>query len=216
MTFSAVLFDLDGTLINTLADIGNGVNYILRKYQYPEHGTQVYKQFIGDGVRELIKRALPDGVADDETITRYVAEFESYYDANYDVDTTLYPGVRELLDFLTEKNVQLSVLSNKPYDLTRKCVSGLLGKWSFEEVLGPKEGIPKKPDPYGAKCIVEKLSVAPEQFLYLGDSGVDMKTATSVGMYPVGALWGFRSKEELLAGGAKKIISHPAELYDLF
>ncbi|ACF12546.1 Haloacid dehalogenase domain protein hydrolase [Chloroherpeton thalassium ATCC 35110] len=216
MNFSAVLFDLDGTLINTLGDIGNGVNAILRKNGFPEHDIPTYKNFIGDGVRELMSRALPDGVVDEDFITQCVAEFETYYQAHYDVETTLYPGIEDMLDHLAAKGVKFSVFSNKPYDLTHQCVKGILGKWTFLEVLGPKEGIPKKPNPYGAKRIIEKLAISPDQFLYLGDSGVDMKTATSVGMYPVGALWGFRTKEELLAAGAKKTVTHPSEVVRLF
>lgn len=216
MSFKAAVFDLDGTLIDTLLDIANSANSALAKYGFPPHGIDEYRYFIGDGATMLISRALPAEKRIDAIISDCVKAFHETYSLNWNVNTKPYDGVMEVLDELTAKQVKMAILSNKPDDFTKLCVRELLPGKRFEIVLGQKEGIPMKPDPAGANKIADILSIAPSQFLYLGDSGIDMQTATGAGMFAVGALWGFRSREELMTHGAQVMIERPMQFLDIF
>ena len=171
--------------------------------------------FIGDGVAMLFRRALPPGLADDGLVERCVAGFHIAYSRSWDVRTRPYDGIPELLDALAGRGLALSVLSNKPDGFTRMIGGRYLARWPFRAVVGQREGIPRKPDPAGALEIAGLLGIEPAGFLYVGDSGVDMKTATAAGMFAVGVSWGFRSVEELRAAGARAIIDHPSELLGL-
>lgn len=215
MRFQAVVFDLDGTLLNTLEDIAHSTNSALVKYGFPPHGIDEYRYLVGEGLTMLISRALPAENQNDDIVSDCVKAFNENYSRNWNVNTTPYQGVPELLDELTAKQVKMAILSNKPDDSTKHCVRGFLPYKSFEMVLGQREGTPRKPDPAGALEIAETLGIAPPQFLYLGDSGIDMQTATRAGMFPVGALWGFRSEEELRTHGAQVVIDRPIELLGL-
>ena len=137
------------------------------------------------------------------------------YERNWNVKTRPYPGIPELLDALSAHGLKMAVLSNKPHDFTLKSVEGLLPAWRFDAVIGERPPIPRKPDPSSALEIANRLGVEPARFLYLGDTATDMKTANAAGMFAVGALWGFRDAEELIAGGAVKLIAKPAELLEL-
>lgn len=212
MHFQAVIFDLDGTLLDTLEDISDSVNSALLMYGFPTHVADVYRYFIGDGVAMLVTRALPAEKRDEATITNCIKAFQENYTNNWNVNTRPYDGVPELLKELAARHVKMAILSNKPDDFTKRCVRDLLPNNNFEIVFGQNERIPKKPDPAGAREIAEKLKIEPSQFLYLGDSGVDMMTAVRAGMFPVGALWGFRHKDELLQNGAQVVIEKPIEL----
>ena len=211
----AVLFDLDGTLLDSLADIANAANAVLARWSYPTHETQRYKQFIGDGVLMLFRRALPPGADEPEQLRQCVAGFEDAYGREWNVRTRLYDGIPELLDRLQSRGVPMAVLSNKPHAFTRKCVESYCGRWTFQAVLGERAGVPRKPDPAGAVEIAEICSVPPSEFLYLGDSLVDMGTALAAGMIPVGAAWGFRPARELWDHGARAVIEHPMDLLQL-
>ncbi len=215
MKYEAVVFDLDGTLVDSAADIGNAVNRVLNSNGFPTHDIPKYRLFIGDGAEIMLMRALPENNRDDQTIRRCLAEFlEDYYE-NFDVDTALYDGVADLLDTLSDKSVKLSILTNKPYEIAIKFLDSILSHWEFDIVVGQKEGLPKKPDPTGAFLVSEKLMVSNQKIVYLGDSGIDMKTAVFAGMLPVGVLWGFRGKDELISNGAKYLIEKPLEINDL-
>ena len=214
MHYQAVIFDLDGTLLDTLEDIANSVNSTLARYGFPTHGSDAYRYFVGDGVTMLVSRALPAEKRNDDIIADCVGAFRENYDRNWNSTTSPYDGIPELLDVLTAKHVKMAILSNKPDDFTKRCVHELLPNWNFEMVLGQRHGTPPKPDPSGAYEIAENIGITPAQILYLGDTGVDMKTAVRAGMFPVGALWGFRPLDELREHGAAVIIERPMELLD--
>ena len=215
MKFKAVLFDLDGTLIDTLDDIGNAVNRVLLNKGFIKHTISTYRQFVGEGSKTLITRALPEGHRNKNLINACLKEFVEDYSRNFDVKTRPYDGIPELLDVLKLHGFKLAVLSNKLDSLTKKCVSTILSKWDFDVVLGQRDSVPLKPDPHGALEVAEKLAIPPANFLYLGDTAVDMKTAVSAGMFPVGVLWGFRTLKELKENGARAIIDEPLKVIDI-
>jgi phosphoglycolate phosphatase len=212
MHFQAVVFDLDGTLLDTLEDIANSANSTMEKYGFPTHEVNSYRYFVGDGITMLISRVLPADKRNDDIITECVEVFRENYSRSWNSNTRMYDGIPELLDVLTAKHMKMAILSNKPDDFTKHCVHELLPNWRFEMILGQRDGIPQKPDPSGAHEIAENLGISPAQFFYLGDTAVDMKTAINTGMFPVGALWGFRPPDELREYGAKAMIERPMEL----
>lgn len=212
MPYQAVLFDLDGTLLDTLADLGNAMNRVLAAQGLPGHPLEAYRYFVGEGARLLVTRSLPENRRDAATIAACLAAFQADYDQNWQVETKPYPGIPEMLDALTARGLKLAVLSNKPHDFTRRCVHELLPRWTFNPVFGLRETVPRKPDPAGALEIAACLNIPPANFLYLGDTAIDMQTARAAGMFPVGALWGFRSAEELAESGAEVLLEEPVGL----
>jgi haloacid dehalogenase superfamily, subfamily IA, variant 1 with third motif having Dx(3-4)D or Dx(3-4)E len=215
MKFKAVIFDLDGTLLDTIDDLADSMNAVLESSTFPIHGTDAYKYFVGDGVRNLVKRALPENYRDDETVNRHLVEMQKEYSKRWADKTKPYEGIPELLDGLVSSGIKITVLSNKVDEFTKLIVAKLLPDWSFEMVLGERKTVPKKPNPAGAFEIARQLGIPTNEFLYLGDTNVDMQTANSAGMYAVGALWGFRQAEELVEGGAHVLIPKPQTLLDL-
>mgnify|MGYP000885794739 CR=1 FL=1 len=215
MKFKAVIFDLDGTLLNTLEDLANSMNAVLSKLGLPLHNTEKYKYFVGTGLRNLVRKALPEEKQDDVTVDSCLAAMREEYSRRWADKTRPYDGIPELLDELTKRNIKMSILSNKAHEFTELIVDKFLSKWRFEAVFGERPSVPKKPDPTAALEIARLLAVPPGEFLYLGDSGTDMKTANEAGMYAVGVLWGFRKEEELTANGARAVISKPADLIGL-
>jgi phosphoglycolate phosphatase len=215
LAFSAIIFDLDGTLLDTLTDIAVSANRVLQSLGYPQHELDLYREFVGAGVRVLFGRALPEGSADEATVTRCAELFQGEYGRHWNVATRPYDGVAALLDLVTDRGVKMAVLSNKPDTFTRQCVEHYLAAWPFDPVLGQREGIPRKPDPGGVHEILDLLHIPADGCLYLGDSDIDMQTATAAGVYPVGATWGFRTAEELVRSGARRLIDHPLELVEL-
>jgi phosphoglycolate phosphatase len=215
MQFRGIIFDLDGTLLNTLDDIGSCVNHVLKKRGFPGHETSTYRYFIGDGAAMLFQRALPEKNRALDMVAACVKEFKEIYQKNGDSRTVLYSGIPELLDELTVRKTKKAILSNKPHELTVRSVKNLLTKWSFDLVLGQRDHAPRKPDPTGALEIAAHFDILPSEFLYLGDSSVDMKTAVSAGMFPVGALWGYREENELRENGARMLVNNPHEILEL-
>jgi phosphoglycolate phosphatase len=212
MHFKAVIFDIDGTLLDTLLDIANSANTVLARSGFPQHKPQDYKYYVGDGIQVLAQRILPTDRRDEATINKIAAEIDSEYSQHWADNSHPYPGIPELLKSLTDRGIKIAALSNKPDRSARLTVSRLLPDWHFEFVLGVSPSTPKKPDPQGALGIAQNLKIKPDDFLYLGDTDTDMKTAGSAGMYAVGALWGFRTAEELLASGARLLLHSPLEL----
>ena len=212
MKYRAILFDLDGTLLNTLQDVADAVNKGLSSLSFPQHTTEAYKTIIGEGRDVLVRRALPVDHRDDETALKLLNMVNAEYQIHWSDNTRPYPGIPELLDALAAKHIKIAVLSNKADDLTNLCVTKLLSQWRFTLVAGAKPSVPNKPDPTAALQIAKQLDISPAEFLYLGDSDIDMKTANRAGMYAIGAGWGFRSEQELLGAGAKAVIRHPGEL----
>lgn len=212
MKYSAVLFDLDGTLLDTLTDLVDSVNSALGYLNFPQHESETYKYFIGNGREALAFRALPENQRSPVMVEKLVTYFNEEYTRRWANNTHPYQGVPELLDALTSRGITMAILSNKPHDFTELMVSKLLSRWQFDSVTGALPSVPKKPDPTAALKITRQLDVRPVEFLYLGDTDVDMETATAAGMYPVAALWGFRTAGELLAAGARSLIQQPTDL----
>jgi len=212
MNNKAVVFDLDGTLLDTLEDIAESMNNVLQKRGFPIHPLGAYRNFIGDGARMLINRSLPAGERIEKIIAECSASFKEEYLRNWNKTTKPYDGIVKTLDELVKNKLKLAVLSNKPDIFTKMCVNEFLDSHKFQVVLGQRDDIPPKPDPTGAKLIADHLRIEPGHILYIGDSGVDMKTAIYAGMVPIGVLWGFRPKEELIKNGAKAVISSPQEI----
>lgn len=215
MPYKAVLFDLDGTLLDTIGDIGDAANRILEQNGFPVHSMDAYRRFVGDGALNFIIRALPEDKRIDTIIHPCLDAFLEDYGRNWNVKTKPYDGIPELLDTLTARRLKMAVLSNKPHEYTKQCMAGFLSDWNFDVVFGQRDGVPGKPDPAGALEIAEQLNIAPADFLYLGDTETDLKTSIAAGMFPVGALWGFRSAGELLENGAKILINKPLEILNL-
>jgi phosphoglycolate phosphatase len=213
--YNAVIFDLDGTLLNTLEDLANSLNRVLAQNGFPTHPTDAYRYFVGDGALELVNRALPEEKRVDTIVSQCLDAFRIDYRENWNIKTAPYEGVPEMLETLKTRKVKMAILSNKPHEHTIRCVTELLPQWDFSIVLGQRNGIPRKPDPIGAFEVAEHMNIAPSEFIYLGDTDIDMKTSVTAGMFPVGALWGFRTAEELQESGAQALISHPLEILPL-
>ena len=209
---SLVIFDLDGTLLDTLADIADTANQVLRSLGYPAHERSAYRRFVGEGVRTLFSRALPPDSVDDQVLGRCIEGFRQAYSRQWNVKTQVYEGIRPLLHALHQRGVRLAVLSNKPDAFAKRCIEHYLPECPFEVVLGQREGVPRKPHPAAALEILDTMGVPAERCLYLGDSDVDMQTAAAAGVFAVGALWGFRTSDELRRSGAGSLIAHPLEL----
>jgi len=215
MAYQGIIFDLDGTLLDTLADLASAMNAALAGAGLPTHPVEDYKMFVGAGLIKLVHRAAP-GSADDPALeARLAADMRAEYATCWNVTTRPYDGVGEMLDALARRGTPVGVFSNKPHEFTVLCVTKLLDTWSFGGVLGIDERTPRKPDPAGALAVAGELGTEPARTLYVGDTGTDMMTANSAGMYAVGVTWGFRDVEELQAGGARQIITAPAQLLDL-
>jgi phosphoglycolate phosphatase len=215
MRYRAALFDLDGTLLDTVEDLADSMNTALAERGFPPRGVAECKLFVGDGVEMFAMRALPEGHRDEATVAAVVARHRREYSKRWANKTRAYEGIPELLDELTSRGVAMAVLSNKPDDFTDVMVARLLPKWKFNAVRGARKGEALKPSPGSALWIARKLRIAPAEFLYVGDTNTDMQTANAAGMFPVGALWGFRTAEELQANGAKVLIEKPMDLVRL-
>ena len=215
MKCKAILFDLDGTLLDTIDDLADSMNAVLEAHSLRTYATEQYKIFIGDGLPTLITRVAPEAIEDKKLAASIHKGMLEEYDRRWDNKTKLYDGISEMLDGLVERGVTMTVFSNKPHEFTGKCVSKFLSGWEFKIVLGIGDETPAKPDPTGALRLTEKLGIAADEFFYLGDTNTDMKTANAAGMYAVGAEWGFRSESELYEHNAKIVIKHPVELLDL-
>lgn len=214
MKFKAVLFDLDGTLVNSLIDIADSINKVLQERNFPTHSYEMINDFIGSGLRNLVTKALPETHKDEATIESVFQAMMTNYRENCTNKTYAYDGIIELLDELKSRNIKLAVLSNKADELTKKIGLTLFPDY-FEIVMGLKSEATKKPNPSGAIEISNDLGISPEEILYVGDSGIDMQTAKNANIYAVGVLWGYRPKEELVAEGAQSIINHPLDLIEL-
>ena len=215
MAYRAVIFDLDGTLLDTLDDIAKAANGALSSMGFATHPRDAYKLFVGEGMVSLAMQALPEGARDEETVGKWIPLVKDAFRKSWPGKTRPYDGISELLDSLSSRGMKLAILSNRPDDLTRMMAETMLSRWNFYPIAGAKDGNPSKPDPTVALRIAGELRMRPADCLFLGDSNVDMQASAAAGMFPVGALWGFRTREELLAHGAKKLVSHPVELLEV-
>ena len=210
-----VIFDLDGTLINSIEDLGQAANYALSKNGFPTHSLASYPFFVGNGVRNLIRKALPEENRNDTTIDSLLKDFKEYYD-DHNVDSTKpYDGIMELLKQLQEQGVKLAVASNKYQKATEKIVSQLFPDIKFVSVQGQQDGVNVKPDPSIVFKILGVALVPKAEVLYVGDSGVDMETARRACVDSVGVTWGFRSEKELNEYHADRIVHRASDIFDI-
>ena len=215
MQFKAVCFDLDGTFLNSLTDIGYCTNKILLSRGLPSHNLKKIRGFLGSGLRHLVTSSLPQEYRYEKIIQEFIKDFEKTYRNNLFKNTTPYKGIPELLYELRRKKIKLTILSNKPQKFTSLSVKRLLPNWEFESVIGLRDGFPKKPDTRGFALIKKKLQLKSKEFLFVGDTEIDIKTAIKANCFPVGVLWGFSSKKTLKDNGARAIIKKPLELLDI-
>ncbi|WP_370476461.1 HAD family hydrolase [Tamlana flava] len=214
MGYKAVIFDLDGTLVNSIEDIANAMNTVLQSYNYPTHSYETYKQFVGSGIKRLVVRALPENQREEAQIETVFNEMMSIYSTQCTQKTKPYDGIIDLLNHLKTENIKLAVLSNKTDQLTKKIVLALFPNY-FEAVEGLSNEAHKKPNPKKAVEISKTLYLPPEAVIFVGDTAIDIQTAQNAKMLAVGVSWGFRDKTELIESGAKHILKHPLELMDL-
>jgi len=213
--FKAILFDLDGTLLDSLDDLSECANSAIASKGFPIHTTADYKVFVGDGVQALIKRACPEGT-DQHTLDECIALMKNFYSENWSKHSTLYPGIADLLTRCSELKISLNILSNKPDSFCKKIAEHYLADWKFDLIRGALDEFPLKPDPSSAINIIKKSNFSANEWIYLGDTDTDMQTASNANLKAVGVSWGFRSSEELLQNGANLVINSPLELLDLF
>ena len=210
-----VIFDLDGTLLDTIADLAESANHALKQLGYPTRDVEKIRTFVGNGVNKLLYRALPDEEKSEENMMRMRTHFVPYYDAHNADLSAPYPGIVSLLEELQAKRLMIAVASNKYQEATVKLVKHYFPMIDFVEILGQREGINVKPDPTIVFDILQKAGVSKEETLYVGDSGVDMQTALQAGVDAVGVTWGFRPRTELEAFHPKAIINQAEELLTL-
>jgi phosphoglycolate phosphatase len=213
MHFKGVIFDLDGTLANSLEDIADSLNQVLADKHFPTHSLVDVRAFIGRGIFHLVRVALPESERDEVTLTSCYDRMVELYEANCTLKTKAFEEIDSLLDELKSRKLKLCVFSNKQNELTKKVVQALFPGY-FEIVMGLKNESHKKPNPTGALEQSRMLGIPPEKLMFVGDSGIDMQTAQNAGMFGVGVTWGYTSKEELVADGAKITLDHPLDLIE--
>ncbi|MGD9330978.1 MAG: HAD family hydrolase [Desulfobacterales bacterium] len=216
MPIKAIVFDLDGTLLDTLADLADAANRTLTRAGWPPHDRDAYRRFIGDGSRALITRAMPAAHRTPERITQVLAQFKADYGRHWKTATRPYPGIQDLLGELTRRRIPQAVVTNKPQPFAEQCLREFLADTPFQIIRGQRQDGPLKPHPRPALEAATQMKVAAQDCLLLGDSDVDMQTARAAGMLPVGAAWGFRTVDELVHAGAAHIIQHPREVLGWF
>jgi len=213
MTFKAILFDLDGTLLDSLTTLGTCMNQVLESKGHPTHPIDAYRHFVGEGVGKLVERALPAGATAAE-VASGVDGMREAYQAGWNIGSHPYPGIEDMLRELETIPVKRGILSNKPEDFTCMIMKTLFSDFSFDPVRGAREGVPLKPDPSSALAVIEAWGIEPQEVLYVGDTSTDMQTAVAAGMFGLGVTWGFREEAELRATGAHAIVDTPAEILD--
>ena len=211
----AYIFDLDGTLIDSLADIAESINRMLDDRGYPRCAPKDFKQMVGDGMEKLVERALPEAVREEKLILTCVEEYRAHYDTLWNAQTRPYEGINEMLAALKARGVKLGVISNKAHRFTVPMTEHFFGTEIFDHILGQRAEVPRKPDAAGAHEMAAVLGVDVTACAYVGDSGIDMAFAKNSEMLGIGVSWGFRSVEELRKHGARMIVDHPRELLTL-
>lgn len=212
--FKVAIFDLDGTLLNTIEDLANACNYALAKCNFDIHEVERYKTFVGDGRYKLIERILPEGKRDSGTIDKVLALFDEYYGAHMIDMTKPYYGIIELLDDLKSKGIKLAIVSNKPHEFAIDIAKKYFGD-RVDMVFGHRQGYATKPDPVSVLEVINTFGIKKDECIYIGDSNVDIITANNAGVKSIGVLWGFRSKEELKKEGATFTVSTTGEIKNI-
>ncbi|MDA3822177.1 MAG: HAD family hydrolase [Bacteroidales bacterium] len=208
-----IIFDLDGTLVHTIEDIGDAANTLFRRHGYPEYTTSDFIQWIGSGAAKFIEHGI-GSVIDKDHLKDYVSEFKEIYSNSLTVKSKLYEGTAEMLDELIDRKIKIAILSNKPHILTLGVAENLLSSWDFEVVFGQRDEVPRKPDPAAAIEIAALLNISPEKTLFVGDSEGDINTSVAAGMIPVGVSWGYGNMD-IASENGYSIINHPSELLEL-
>lgn len=214
MMLKAVIFDLDGTILNTIDDLADSANRVLAAHGYPLHPTEQYKTFVGNGIPKLIERMLPPDASPEE-FEHTLAEFQRCYDLHKEDKTAPYAGIPEMLAALKAHGLKLCVLSNKQHDLSVKIVTHYFGSDTFDIIQGKADAFPAKPDPTSCNALIARLGIAKSDILYVGDSNVDMQTGANAGLTKCGVSWGFRSVEELTGAGADYIAHIPQDIINI-
>ena len=214
MQYKAAIFDLDGTLIDSLADLADSANEMLAGFGFPRHDLDKYRYFVGNGSRKLIERCLPaEKAADSAFVDEALAKYKLCYDRNLTHKTVCYEGIMDMLTALQAKHIPLGICTNKHQSAADIIVDKLFPKDMFVSVIGDCKDMPRKPDPKKVLQIAAKMGVKPAEVAYFGDTSVDMDTANNAGMLPIGVTWGFRPREELVEHGAKILLDTPMELF---
>ena len=215
MQYEAAIFDLDGTLVNSLDDLADSANAVLHRHGFPVHDVEAYRYFVGNGSRKLIERILPaDHAVDEEFVRDFLAEYKEQYAANLLHKTKPYAGIMEMLEELRRRRIPMAVCTNKHQSAAEVIMEALFPRDMFCEIIGDQVGLPRKPDPRKVLHIMENMGIAGDRTLYFGDTSVDMDTARNAGTFAVGVLWGFRPPEELSEHGADILLKHPMELFE--
>ena len=215
MNYKAAIFDLDGTLVNSLDDLADSANATLRAHSFPVHEVEAYRYFVGNGSRKLIERILPQEYAADMAfVEQFMSEYKDCYAQNLLQKTKPYDGIMEMLEELRRRGIPMAVCTNKHQSAAEMIVKTLFPHGIFQEIIGDQEGLPRKPDPQKVLHIMRNFGVTGEQTAYFGDTDVDMDTARNAGAFAVGVLWGFRPEEELVAHGADILLTYPMELFE--
>ncbi len=225
MTISALIFDLDGTLADSIGDIGEAMNAVLAELSLPPHSMEAYKAFVGEGAENLARRSVKAAQGRDwrdpsaDGLPRPLAELTESYRVHYarleHANSAPYEGIDVMLDGIVAAGRKMAVLSNKRDEFTRHLVEQAFGKWPFVEVRGERDGVPRKPDPTAALEIAKIIGTPPAEIAFVGDTPIDMGTARHAGMVPIGVLWGFRSRTELSEAGAAILLDRPQDLLPL-
>ncbi|NPV83068.1 MAG: HAD family hydrolase [Candidatus Aminicenantes bacterium] len=214
MKFKGVIFDLDGTLLDTIRDITHTLNLVLARRGFRQYSEDECKMMVGDGMEVLVKRAVPEIADDERAISDLVQEYRREYLSTYKQHSRPYDGILEVLARLKEAGLKLAVLSNKSHEFTVRMTRELL-PFEFDVILGARPGTPVKPDPAPLHQVLNELGLQPSEVVYVGDTSVDMETARAAGILAAGALWGFRDAEELLRSGARVLLKTPYDLLPL-
>jgi phosphoglycolate phosphatase len=214
LPFAAAIFDLDGTLLDTLTDIGTAANAVLRQFGQAEHSIERYKTLVGDGVAVLFQRAWPQTCVDQVLLTEVVEAFEASYAKSWNQASMPYSGIETLLERLAEEGLTLGVLSNKPDRFTKQCIRHFFPHVPFTAIEGQKPAVPRKPHPAGVHQMASDWKLRTEDIVYIGDTNTDMETAVAAGCCAIGVSWGFRTVAELQRSGAQRIFDSPLMLGD--
>ncbi|MEA1973404.1 MAG: HAD family hydrolase [Candidatus Cloacimonadota bacterium] len=212
----AIIFDLDGTLLNTLEDIADCTNLVMTKNNFPISDLKKYNYFVGNGIEDMVRSALPKSERKKERIVKKcTSQFADIYEDGWHNKTTIYDGISDLIDYINSQELKLAILSNKPDNFTKKTIDYFFDGIEFDAVWGKKEKYLLKPNPESALAMIRELEVKSEEVLYVGDTKIDMKTANNCGFCSVGVLWGFRTENELQENGADYIVNSPSDIIEI-